>query len=194
MRVIAGRLGGRRLNAPVGRTTRPTSDRVREALFSMLGDLHDASVLDLFAGSGALGIEALSRGARRAVFVERDPKALSTLRANLRSLGLDESEAHVRPGDALGALRTARARHETYDLVFLDPPYARSPELGEAVAAHLPFVCPGGRVVVESDRRAPLELPLPVLAKRRYGDTQITIFGSPTESDEKDGPAKSSHA
>src|ERR1022692_5050286 len=108
MRVIAGEFGGRRLSAPRGRTTRPTSDRVREAVFSMLGPIDGARVLDLFAGTGALGIEALSRGAARAVFVERDAGALEALRANLVGLGLAEPHARVRAGEALSAMRAAR--------------------------------------------------------------------------------------
>src|ERR1700693_2200498 len=108
MRVIAGRLGGRRLSAPSGRRTRPTSDRVRESLFAMLGELDGASVLDLFAGSGALGIEALSRGAQSAVFVERDASAARALRDNLAALELESGEAELRQADALGALESAR--------------------------------------------------------------------------------------
>jgi len=176
MRVIAGTLGGRRLKAPAGRATRPTSDRVREALFSMLGDLEGASVLDLFAGSGALGIEALSRGAGRAVFVERDPRAAGTLRANLESLQLGPERAELRRGEALAALRTARERGEHYDLVLIDPPYADAAGLGEKLPALLaPLLGPGARVVTETDRRTPLWLGLPVETERRYGDTSITI-------------------
>jgi len=175
--VIAGRFGGRRLQAPKGAsTTRPTSDRVREAIFSMLGGLEDARVLDLFAGTGALGIEALSRGAARAVFVERDGAALAALRANLRALGLGEEQAEVRRGEALAALRTARARAETYDLVLIDPPYRRAGEMGgELSPALAPLLSEQARVVVESDRRAPLELPWEIEKERRYGDTTITI-------------------
>jgi 16S rRNA (guanine966-N2)-methyltransferase len=182
MRVIAGRLGGRHLSAPRGRTTRPTSDRVREALFSMLGELDGIVALDLFAGTGALGIEALSRGAERAVFVERDAKAVATLRANLTALELGENEANVRVGDALGALRAARARNETYDLVFVDPPYRRARELGSGLSALLPaLLSPGARVVVESDRRALAELALHTITRRRYGDTTITIHRLPAK-------------
>src|ERR1700758_5362053 len=118
MRVIAGTLGGRRLKAPPGRATRPTSDRVREALFSMLGELDGERVLDLFAGSGALGIEALSRGAARAVFVERGAAAGRVLRENLGSLGLGPERAELRREDAAAALRAAAAARETYDLLF----------------------------------------------------------------------------
>jgi 16S rRNA (guanine966-N2)-methyltransferase len=176
MRVIAGELGGRRLRAPRGRATRPTSDRVREALFAMLDDVAGARSLDLFAGSGALGIEALSRGADSAVFVERDPLALRSLRANLRSLGLSPPRTHVREGDVLIALQTARRRKETYDLVFIDPPYSQARGWTEELSAALPpLLGPAARVVVESDRRAPLRLGLEVERERRYGDTSITI-------------------
>ena len=177
MRVIAGRFGGRRLQAPKGRAvTRPTSDRVREAVFSMLGAVEHEQVLDLFAGTGALGIEALSRGAKRAVFVERDGAALAALRVNLESLGLQESEAEVRRAEALGALRTAREHSETYDLVLIDPPYRRASDLGGELALALESLLePQARVVVESNRRAPLQLPWEIEKERRYGDTSITI-------------------
>jgi 16S rRNA (guanine(966)-N(2))-methyltransferase RsmD len=171
MRVIAGELGGRRLAAPRGARTRPTAERVREALFSMLGECAELRVLDLFAGSGALGIEALSRGAASATFVERSQPALAALRANVAALGL-EGRARIVAGDALTALRTPA----TYDLVFLDPPYAAAATLEDALARELPAVlAPSGRVVSESDRRAPLELALPLWRERRYGDTMIRI-------------------
>ncbi|MFZ1153464.1 MAG: 16S rRNA (guanine(966)-N(2))-methyltransferase RsmD [Solirubrobacteraceae bacterium] len=187
MRVIAGRLGGRRLTSPRGReTTRPTSDRVREALFSMLGELDGALALDLFAGTGALGIEALSRGAERVVFVERNAAAIQVLRANLLQLGLAAPVAEVRVGDALAALRTARKAGETYDLVFVDPPYRRTRELGSELSALLPALLePGARVVVESDRRSPAELPLEVVQQKRYGDTTITIHRHVTEDNDE---------
>ncbi len=187
MRVIAGRLGGRRLQAPAGRVTRPTSDRVREAVFAMLGALEGARVLDLFAGTGALGIEALSRGADSAVFVERDANAVRVLSANIEALGIGPEAAQVRRADALEALRAASARKETYDLVFIDPPYGRARPLpsassssaerwGPALSAILPaLLSPGARVVVESDRRAPLELEVALERSKRYGDTSITI-------------------
>jgi 16S rRNA (guanine966-N2)-methyltransferase len=173
MRIIAGRFGGRRLAAPPGRGTRPTADRVREALFSILGPLDGATALDLYAGSGALGIEALSRGAASAVFVERDPKALNVLRTNLEALGVD---ADVRRGDVLAALRDARRRGETYSLVLCDPPYRQAAELGGPLSEALrPVLAPGARVVTESDRRHPLHLDLSLTDERRYGDTLICI-------------------
>jgi len=180
MRVIAGRLGGRPLRAPAGAGTRPTASRVREALFSILGDVEDVRALDLFAGSGALGIEALSRGAASVVFVERAPRALAALRANLEALGLPDAQAEVRPVDVLAALRSARGARETYDLVFIDPPYreaaGRASELGRAVA---PVLAPAARVITESDRRSPLRLELGDGDERRYGDTLITIHHLP---------------
>jgi 16S rRNA (guanine966-N2)-methyltransferase len=176
VRVIAGRYGGRRLAAPPGQSTRPTSDRVREALFSILGPLDDAVVLDLFAGSGALGIEALSRGAASAEFVERDARAVTVLRANLDALGVPEDDAEVRRVDALASLRDARERGATYSLVLCDPPYRLAAGLGEPLSEALaPVLAPDARVVTESDRRLPLPLSLPLIDERRYGDTLIRI-------------------
>jgi 16S rRNA (guanine966-N2)-methyltransferase len=176
VRVVAGRFGGRRLQAPRGRDTRPTSDRVREALFAMLGPLDGERVLDLFAGSGALGIEALSRGAAAATLVERDARAIAVIRANLQALELAGDEALVVHAPAHAALRDASARGDAYDLVLLDPPYRDAPALGRELSQALPAVlAPDARVVAESDRRAPLALELPVLRERRYGDTLIRI-------------------
>jgi len=176
MRVIGGRLGGRTLRAPRGSLTRPTSDLVRGAIFSMLGDLGGASVLDLFAGSGALGIEALSRGAARAVFVEPDRAAADTLKANIEALGLARSEALIRRSGAVEAMRTARRRGETYDLVFIDPPYAQAERWAPVLQRSLPpLLNAAARVIVESDRRTPLALELPRQNERRHGDTLIMI-------------------
>jgi 16S rRNA (guanine966-N2)-methyltransferase len=149
---------------------------VREALFAMLGELGGASVLDLFAGSGALGIEALSRGAEQAVFVERDEPALRALGANLEALELGDGRAHVRRAEVRAALRIARRRKETYDLVFIDPPYSQARDWGPELSAALPpLLRPAARVVVESDRRVPMELELALERERRYGDTSIRI-------------------
>jgi 16S rRNA (guanine(966)-N(2))-methyltransferase RsmD len=179
MRVVAGRFGGRRLTAPRGAATRPTSDRVREALFQLLGPLDGLAVLDLFAGSGALAIEALSRGARHAVLVDSAPAAIRAIRANLAALGLDADErVEVRRQDARAFLRSARAARHEYDLVLLDPPYRLAAELGRELSPSLlEVLAPGGRVVSESDRRAPLDLDLdlPTTDERRYGDTVIRI-------------------
>jgi 16S rRNA (guanine966-N2)-methyltransferase len=142
----------------------------------MLADVGSAAVLDLFAGSGALGIEALSRGASRAVFVERDALAVGVLTDNLRALGIEPAQTEVRRRDALAALRSARRDEETYDLVFIDPPYRQAGGLGPELSEILPSLLrSAARVVVESDRRAPLELSLEVEQERRYGDTSIRI-------------------
>ena len=177
MRVIAGTWGGRRLKAPPGAATRPTSDRVREALFSVLGErVAGARVLDLYAGSGALGIEALSRGAESAVFVDTAPAALKAIRANLDALG---AAAEVRRADARRFLGSASADARQYDLVFLDPPYRLAERLGRELSEALPPVlAPGAVVVAESDRRTPLHIELPLHDERRYGDTLIRIHGS----------------
>ena len=173
MRVVAGDFKGRRLVAPRGAGTRPTADRVREALFSMLGDVSDARVLDLYAGSGALGIEALSRGAKSAVFVERDQAALAALRRNLDAVG---ARAEVRRQDVLRFL----ARPEgTFDLVFCDPPYDGAPAVAAPLTGALPTLLgEDARIVTESDKRNPLLLPLPLLVERTYGDTRVAIHSS----------------
>ncbi|HYN52156.1 MAG TPA: 16S rRNA (guanine(966)-N(2))-methyltransferase RsmD [Thermoleophilaceae bacterium] len=172
MRVIAGEFGGRRLHAPRGGATRPTADRVREALFSMLGDVSGARVLDLYAGSGALGIEALSRGAASAVFVENELGAAVNIRRNLETLG---AQGDVRRLDALHFLATDRG---PFDLVFCDPPYDSDPSPAPVLAERLPpMTSQEARIVTESDKRRPLELPFPLLRERTYGDTRIAIHG-----------------
>jgi 16S rRNA (guanine(966)-N(2))-methyltransferase RsmD len=176
MRVVAGRFGGRRLRAPAGRATRPTSDRVREALFSILGErVVAAQVLDLFAGSGALGLEALSRGAAAATFVDSAPAAIRAVGDNLEAL---ETGAEVRRQDALRFLDDAARAGRHYDLVFLDPPYRLAERLGRPLSDALPAVlAPSAVVVAESDRRAPLALTLRLHDERRYGDTLIRLHG-----------------
>ena len=176
MRVIAGEYRGRKLRTAEGVTTRPTSGRVREALFSSLGPLDGERVLDLFAGSGALGIESLSRGAEQALFVETDRHALSALRGNLETLSLKPPRADVRAGEAIRSLQDLAKAGELYDLVFLDPPYDSVEMLAGQLARTVPPILnAGARVVCESSRRAALELPLPVTFQRRYGTTVITI-------------------
>jgi len=171
MRVVGGALRGRRLEAPAGRRTRPTADRVREALFSILGPLEGLSALDLFAGSGALGIEALSRGAAAALFVDDDRRAVAAVRANLTRLGLD---ARVIRRDALAFLSAPVGA--PFGLVFLDPPYSSPPHMAERLAQRLPaVVTPDARIVSESDKRAPLALSLPIVDERIYGDTRLAV-------------------
>jgi len=176
MRVVAGTLGGRKLQAPSSSVTRPTSDRVRESLFATLGPIDGAVVLDLFAGSGALAIEALSRGASSAVLVERDRGAAKVIESNLHALGLGEPEALLIRGTAQKALVEASKASEAYDLIFLDPPYRQPAMLGDDAAKLIgTILAPDARVVTESDRRQPFELALPMIDERRYGDTLIRI-------------------
>jgi 16S rRNA (guanine966-N2)-methyltransferase len=172
LRVVAGTFKGRRLTAPRGTRTRPTADRVREALFSMLGDVGGARVLDLYAGSGALGIEALSRGADSAVFVERDAQAVAAIERNLAAVGV---EANLVRQDVVRFLARADG---AFDLVFCDPPYDSAAGLAGPLAEHLPALCAeDARIVTESDKRNPLVLPFPLLVERAYGDTRIAIHG-----------------
>ena len=174
MRVVAGRHRGRQLKAPAGRGTRPTADRVREALFSILGAAatDGARVLDLYAGSGALGIEALSRGAAAVTFVERDRGAAEAIRANLAALA---EEQPVITSDAARWLRES-ARGATFDLVLVDPPYDSAAALGEMLSELLPPVLAAEALIVtESDKRNPLTLALPLATERTYGDTRIAV-------------------
>jgi 16S rRNA (guanine966-N2)-methyltransferase len=173
IRVVAGTHGGRRLEAPAGRSTRPTADRVRESLFSILGSMEGLRVLDLFAGSGALGIEALSRGAAEAVFVESDARAAATVRRNLDALGL---EARVHRRDALAWLASAAEAGDTYDLVLVDPPYSSASRTAGRLSELLPAVLADTSLTVtESDKRSPLALTMPLVDERIYGDTRIAI-------------------
>ena len=179
MRIIAGAFKGRRL-APVLGGTRPTAAKVREAVFNILGPaLGGVRVLDLFAGTGALGIEALSRGAAAAVFVEDHLQSLKVLRRNLDDLGLLD-RSPVWPLPVTTALKKLAARGERFDLAFLDPPYGG----GDAVAAlsalaALNLMSPGARVVVEHSRRESLPEACGALTRlmvRRYGDTQVAFY------------------
>ncbi len=177
LRVIGGSLSGRRFRAPGGEV-RPTSDRVREALFGRLGSLEGARVLDLYAGSGALGIEAISRGAAEATFVEREARTLVVLRANLETLGIDPI-ASVAPGDVPAVVRRLGRAKERFDLVLVDPPYA-SDEPTRAFEALVgsAVLFPGAMVVLERDRRhpSPNVEGLSAADERRYGDTVVARF------------------
>jgi 16S rRNA (guanine966-N2)-methyltransferase len=172
MRVVSGDLGGRKLVTPDGSDTRPTSDRVREAMFNSLFSLdaiEGARVLDAFAGSGALGIEALSRGALHATFVETGRDALAALRENLETLQLG-AQGRVVPGDALAHLERTAAEGSHYDLVLLDPPYGFD-QWDELLAA----VPVGARVVIESDRKVIVPDSWEVHRRKRYGGTVVTL-------------------
>ena len=177
MRITGGALARRTFDAPRGDRTRPTADRVREALFSALGsriDLAGARVLDLFAGSGALGFEALSRGAASAVLVERHGPTLALARRNARALGLADRVA-FRRADALAFVAETPAR---FDLVLADPPYALA-ELAD-LPGRLRPLAPGGLVVVEHDGRHAFDDAPGWLQSRAYGGTVVTLFaGAP---------------
>jgi 16S rRNA (guanine966-N2)-methyltransferase len=172
IRVTGGELRGRRLHVPK-RGVRPTTGMVREAIFSMLGNIAGARVLDLFAGTGALAIEALSRGAAQATLVDTNPAAA---RRNLESLGLDDRATAMR-ADAAQFLR--RALPGSFDLVLCDPPY----RLADRLAAELdPLIraalAEGGRVMAETSPERPLPLQLPLINERAHGDTLIQIRGT----------------
>jgi 16S rRNA (guanine966-N2)-methyltransferase len=176
MRVVAGTARGRSLQAPPGQGTRPTSDRVREAMFSALvslGGLEEASVVDLFAGSGALGIEALSRGAAAAIFVEQDRAALAVIRANLASVGLVGPHVTLIGLDALAAAAT-RAISGSADVVFADPPYRfeRWPDLLAGIA----LTGFGGVLVAESGRPIGDMDGWDVVREKAYGSTVVTML------------------
>jgi 16S rRNA (guanine966-N2)-methyltransferase len=175
VRIVAGSKRGHRIDAPKGVVTRPTGDRVREAVFSIVGSVEGASVLDLFAGSGALGLEALSRGATSCAFVERDREAVRVIQSNLEKLRL--SGAVVVAREATAALRGERDRGRRYDLVLADPPYEEwerhEPTLAELVPAVL---ADDGLVVVETADRVMPSLPLDLVTTRRYGSARITVF------------------
>ncbi len=178
MRIIAGTRRGHTIYAPRGLDTRPTSDRVRESVFNIVGPLEGASVLDLYAGSGAMGLEALSRGAARAVFVERDAQAARTIDRNLDKLRLPGT---VLRQDAAIALAAEAATGRKYDLVLVDPPYDMYLDVQPQLARYLPAVLAAdGIVVVETDARVEPELPLPQRTSRRYGAARITVYEGAT--------------
>jgi len=175
VRIVAGSRKGHRIEAPKGVVTRPTGDRVREAVFSILGSVEGARVLDLFAGSGAMGLEALSRGATSCHFVERDREAVRIIRANLEKLHLTGAVVVAR--DAAAALREERGRGRRYDLVLADPPYEDWERHETALAELVPSVLADhGLVVVETADRVEPALPLDLVTARRYGSARITVF------------------
>jgi 16S rRNA (guanine966-N2)-methyltransferase len=172
MRIIAGEKKGHTIEAPPGRGTRPTSDRVRENIFNIVGPVADATVLDLYAGSGAMGLEALSRGAASAVFVERDSEAIRAIERNLDKLRL---RGTVLRQDAIAVLAGEKRK---YDLVFVDPPYEMYTELEPQLARYLPsVVTEDGVVVVETDARVEPALPLEQRTSRKYGSARVTVYG-----------------
>jgi 16S rRNA (guanine966-N2)-methyltransferase len=178
MRLTGGLDRGRRLIAPRGARTRPTASRVREAIFNILGPPPEGRVLDLYAGSGALGIEALSRGAAAAVFVEREHAALVALRRNLREGGFDDRSTVV-PADVRTALRRLAGQGERFCWVFLDPPYVKETDGVLAELSGTDLLTPCAVVVVEHDRRhrPPVSAgELFLTDRRQYGDTELSFY------------------
>ena len=202
MRVIGGAWRGRRLTAPAGHATRPTADRVREVIFDVLptlvgalsaggGDVYERAesdagvdgqlaghvVLDLFAGAGGLGIEALSRGAAACTFVENDAATLRALRANLSALDVPAARARVCATDYQRVLTAGAAGARRYSLLFVDPPYAAyaavEVNLGRGLGE---LLMPGAVVVAETARGQVIDLPLAVARVKLYGDTQVTFL------------------
>jgi 16S rRNA (guanine966-N2)-methyltransferase len=172
VRIISGSRKGHTIQAPSGRGTRPTSDRVRENIFNIVGPVDDATVLDLYAGSGAMGLEALSRGAASAVFVERDLDAIRAIERNLDKLRL---RGTVLRQDAIAVLAGEKRK---YDLVFVDPPYEMYTDLEPQLARYLPsVVAQDGVVVVETDKRIEPALPLEQRTSRKYGSARVTVYG-----------------
>jgi 16S rRNA (guanine966-N2)-methyltransferase len=177
VRIIAGSRKGHSIAAPKGTHTRPTSDRAREAAYNLIGPVDDAAVLDLFAGSGAMGLEALSRGAARCVFVEVDHAACRVIRDNLAKLRLTGAIVHCK--DAFQVLREEKAAGRTYDLVLADPPYDAWASLeGRLGGAVRPVLAPGGMLAVETTAKVEPQLPLDLVTSRRYGSARITLFTS----------------
>src|SRR3712207_6428941 len=175
MRIIAGSRKGARLVAPKGLATRPTGDRVREAAFNLVGPVDGARVLDLFAGSGAYGLEALSRGAASAVFAEADRAAHAAIRQNLQKLGF--RGATVLNRDAIQVLSEEAGAGRKSDLVLLAPPYRMYASLQDRIALSLPAVLAAdGLAVVETHAKEEPELPLQNRTSRRYGSARLTLF------------------
>ncbi len=179
MRVIAGKLRGRPLRAPHGLTTRPTSDRAREAIFQILGNLSELSVLDLYAGTGAMGIEALSRGATRAVFVESDAGAQRALRDNLTKLGITGQATVLETTVERAGPRLAKLG--PFDLVLADAPWPIAQEAAERVAQlSRGLVARDGRVLLGHPTASPVELPpgsgLTLVDRRKWGGTGMSFY------------------
>jgi len=175
VRIVAGSRKGHRIEAPKGVVTRPTGDRVREAAFALVGPVDGAKVLDVFAGSGAMGLEALSRGASRCVFVEQDRGACRVIERNLDKLRLTGALVVCR--EAIRALREENARDRRYNLILLDAPYEDWERQQASLGALLPSLLEEeGLAVVETSSRSEPELPLTLVTTRRYGSARITLF------------------
>ena len=180
MRIIGGEYKSRQILMPKGVEIRPTQDKVREAIFNILGDVSDKTVLELFAGSGAFGIEAISRGAKSVAFVDDNFRCAQTIRANLESLGVSDSRYDIMKTNAMGVMPRLDKMEEKFDIVFLDPPYYKG--LAKNCLINIDsydIVSPVGLVIIEHFKKDALDAELErllFLDERRYGDTVITIF------------------
>ena len=180
MRIIGGEYRSRLISMPKGVEIRPTQDKVREAIFNILGDISDKNVLELFAGSGAFGIECLSRGARYAAFVDNNGRCVDTIKTNLESLGIPGSKYDVIRANALSVLARLEKEEVKYDLIFLDPPYYKN--IARKCLINIDsydILTQIGLVIIEHFKKDKLVLDLNSLVfekERRYGDTLISIF------------------
>lgn len=186
MRIIGGEYRSRLIAMPKGVEIRPTQDKVRQAVFNILGDINGRAVLELFAGSGAFGIEALSRGAKSATFVDNNFRCVQTIRSNLESLEISHSRYDIIKADALNVMARLEKTEEKFDIVFLDPPYYK--DLAKKCLINIDnydIVAPAGIVVVEHFKKDALDAELErfvFMDERHYGDTLITIL---RKTDEK---------
>lgn len=180
IRIIGGEYKSRLIAMPKGVDIRPTQDKVREALFNILGNINDRKALELFAGTGAFGIEAISRGANSVTFVDNNFRCCKTIRANLESLGVNESKYNIIKTNALSAVPMLAKADEKFDIIFLDPPYYK--ELAKKCLINIndyDIVSPIGLVIVEHFKKDALDVELErfvFVDERRYGDTLITIY------------------
>jgi 16S rRNA (guanine966-N2)-methyltransferase len=189
MRIIAGKSKGRHLRAVPGIHTRPTTDKVKEAIFSMIGPTFNQEwVLDLFAGTGGLGIEALSRGAKRGIFIDMDSKSIEVVRMNLRSSGF-EDQAEVYRNDAERALKALHKRRFKFDLIFLDPPY-RINTLPNLISLLRELNLLNNEAIIVCEHSHTLEMPdgiadVDLWKQAQYGDTTVTVYQA--RNDTNDG-------
>lgn len=187
MRIIAGRFRGRTLAAPKSGAVRPTADRVREAVFSILGErVMGSRVLDLFAGTGALGLEALSRGAACAVFVDFHRPSVAVLRTNLERCGIRPPEGEILALSVTAAVSRLASQNRLFDLIFMDPPYGKG-WVGKTLALLEPVAAPGALVIAEHHEHDAVPEPCPpwhIADRRRYGTVAVTFFRRPSEPSE----------
>lgn len=180
MRIIGGEYRSRLIAMPKGTDIRPTQDRVREAIFNILGDISGKSVLDLFAGSGAFGLEALSRGAAHATFVENNSRCLMTIEENIESLNIPDSRYAVLRGSVFAVMPRLEKDGNRYDIIFLDPPYHK--DMAKNCLININYydiLSELGLVVAEHFKREPLETgydTMEMVTERNYGDTLVTIY------------------